>query len=298
MTFGQCQLGTSFWAAFTFDDVLKLDMDPLITLVVVYCTTTSWYDTTMKSSDQRVKEGVASRISPHTLERLHSAHTSFDDEAYWKQHYFVWTQSNRPVVVWRFIAVWYKTSRQNILNHITILLFLRCLIRIDPWIVVVSFDLIGQTQKLSIWKSALALFVSWNWYQKYDFTVLVSLEEMENDIDKNHDYKRNSKLPLLSIMSLFNIEIRKSSKCLVVSAFKLSMALFFTYDNSLVQWWFHSMFVVGSRYLDQPTILSECELYLLLLVYILSGTRPVDFFTRFVFAVKPQQLRSRLVLGV
>ena len=29
--------------------------------------------------------------------------------------------------------------------------------------------------------------------------------------------------------------------------------------------------------------------------YSKSGTRPVDFFTRFVFAVKPQQLRSRLV---
>ena len=48
----------------------------------------------MKSSDQRVKEGVASRISPHTLERLHSAHTSFDDEAYWQQLYFVWTGHN------------------------------------------------------------------------------------------------------------------------------------------------------------------------------------------------------------
>ena len=151
----------------------------------------------MKSSDQRVKEGVASRISPHTLERLHSAHTSFDDEAYWQQHYFVWTQRKRPVVVWRFIAVWYKTSRQNILNHITILLFLRCLIRINPWIVVVSFDLIEQTQKLSVWKLTLDLIVSSNWIQNYDFTVLISLEVVENDT------KRNSKLPLLSIVTIW-----------------------------------------------------------------------------------------------
>ena len=125
---------------------------------------------------------------------------------------------------------------------------------------------------------------------------------------------------------------------------------FFTYDNSLVQWWFHGMFVVGSsrntvHYLNMTklwvlhdylivnvkstffkpfSLITQCSfkcslclkiikkmlifstrgyqwyffslhyfwssspvcaIWIRVLVYILSGTRPVDFFTRFVFAV-------------